>query len=163
MKIAYIVYDEQSQSLRFMSPDDDAPPHVVGDVPLSGVVADDVDDLSSRVGRLVLGLLENAIGDSPFNDYSFGKELDEPKLRRIENLSRRAQQGNPDALFEIFNIYFAVAVRSFDEAAFLQAEQHLNRAVESGSKRASEYARNEWPQVRQMSLAHIRRRGGLST
>lgn len=160
MKITSIVFDEETRSLKFLSPDGDSSSQMIGEIALTGVVADDLDDLSLRLGRLVFGLLEHAIGYSPFRDYSFGKELDEPKLRRIEQLKQVAQGGNPDGFFEIFNIYFAVGVRSLDEEAFSLAETYLNRAVDAGSKKAIEYTKNEWPQVRDMSLAHIRRHKG---
>jgi hypothetical protein len=160
MRIAIIDFDKESQCLRFLSPEDNALTNTIGEVVLSGVIVDNVDDLTARIGRLVFGLIENATGSSPFKDYSFGKELDEPKRRRIGKLEEMANQGDADALFEIFNIYFAVGVRNFDEGAFALAESHLARAVDRGSKKAIDYARVEWPQVRAMSLEHIHNKHG---
>jgi hypothetical protein len=156
MKIATIEFDKETQCIRFMSPESSAPKGVIGEIVLTGVVVESIDELATRIGRFIFGLLENATGSTPIEGHSFGRELDEWKIKRIERLEEMANQGDPDALFEIFSIYFAVGVRNCDQTSFSLAESYLERAIKRGSKKASNYASSEWQQVRALSIEHIK-------
>lgn len=147
-----IDFDPSSNALRIVSLAAGFEPEVSIDVSMSSPPADNLSELAGKLGQLVLGALESALGRPLFDDWSFGRFLDAPKLRRIAVLEERARAGVPDALFEIFGIYIALAVRNGDRTYFETAESFLQRAVKAGSQKALVYANQEWPTLRPQYL-----------
>ena len=159
MQLIRIDFEPSTNSLSLVSLRDGTD-EVSGELRLSAPNASNADEVAVRIGRSILALLEKSVGRALFSDWSFGPELDEPKARRIRDLEATASKGDPDALFEVYGIYFGVGLRSADEQMLLRAEEYLNRAAKEGSKRAAEHLKTEWPLIREQSLEHIKRVAG---
>jgi len=155
MEVIRFDFDHGSNSLRIFALHDEDAPRLIAEISLADENADTIDALATRLGRLVLGSAESAAKRPILRDWSFGMELDEPKLQRIRDLEERAANGNADALFDVFCIYLDVGLRSRDKSCLSRAEQYLAKATDAGSKKAMDYVREQWPRLRQLFLARV--------
>ena len=155
MEVIRFDFDDGSNSLRIFALYDEDAPRLIAEVSLANENADTIDTLATRLGRLVLGSAESAAERPILRDWTFGMELDEPKLQRIRDLEDRAANGNPDALFDVFCIYLDVSARSRDKSCLSRAEKYLVKATDAGSKKAMDYVQEQWPKLRPLFLARV--------